>query len=279
MGFISIGDANRPTNLYYREHGAGFPLLFLHGGWGYGIYPFDAQVARLAGRFRILIPDRTGYGKSPRLGRFVRGFHQVAAQEMRDFLDGLGIGPCVLWGHSDGAVTAARMAIAQPDRFPAVVLEAVHYDRCKTGSRGFFETAAANPRKFGAALVAAMAQEHGDDYWEYLLTVHGQAWLDILDTCQDPALDLYSGRIGELRSPALLIHGSRDPRTEPGELEQLRQQAPALELALFAGAQHSPHSEAGFADEVTLTVAHFLKNTGRIPGADGWLVKPPIIGC
>jgi len=260
MGFISIGNGQHPTNLYYREHGHGFPVLFLHGGWGYGLYPFDAQIAHMADRFRILIPDRTGYGKSPRIESFVRGFHQRAAQEMRDFLDGLGIEACVLWGHSDGAVTAARMAIAQPERFPALILEAIHYDRCKPGSRGFFETAASNPRKFGTALVAAMAQEHGEDYWEYLLTVHGRAWLDILDTCQDPALDLYSGRIGELRPPALLIHGSRDPRTEPGELDRLRQQTTTLELALFNGAQHSPHSESEFADAVTRTVAGFLES-------------------
>jgi pimeloyl-ACP methyl ester carboxylesterase len=30
-----------PARIYYREAGSGVPLVFLHGGWGYEIYPFD----------------------------------------------------------------------------------------------------------------------------------------------------------------------------------------------------------------------------------------------
>src|SRR2546430_2611572 len=117
--------------LFYREYGQGSPLLFLHGGWGYGFYPLDVQIEQMQSQFRILIPDRTGYGNSERLTSFPLGFHEHAAEEMRQFLDALGIRDCFLWGHSDGAVTAARMALSQPERFPAVILEAIHYDRCK----------------------------------------------------------------------------------------------------------------------------------------------------
>src|SRR5262245_5622630 len=137
MSFMILEDNSK--SLFYRDAGRGTPLLFLHGGWGYGMYPFDIQIEALASRFRILIPDRTGYGKSPRLERFIRGFHEAAAQEMRGFLDALGIDRCVLWGHSDGAITAVRMGLAQPERFPAMILEAIHYDRCKPSSRSFFE--------------------------------------------------------------------------------------------------------------------------------------------
>src|SRR5579872_1893622 len=160
--------------LFYREFGTGFPLLFLHGGWGYTLYPFDIQIDALGTKYRILIPDRTGYGGSGRLKAFPVGFHELAAAEMRRFLDDLGIDRCVLWGHSDGAVTAARMALTQPERFPAIILEAIHYDRCKPSSRSFFETAATNPRKFGSGVASILAKEHGEDYWEHLLKVHGQ---------------------------------------------------------------------------------------------------------
>ena len=31
-------------SLYYRDVGVGEPpVVVLHGGWGYGIYPFDAS--------------------------------------------------------------------------------------------------------------------------------------------------------------------------------------------------------------------------------------------
>src|ERR1041384_4897257 len=35
-----------PVEIHYRDQGAGAPLLFLHGGWGYQIYPFDRQIER-----------------------------------------------------------------------------------------------------------------------------------------------------------------------------------------------------------------------------------------
>jgi pimeloyl-ACP methyl ester carboxylesterase len=252
-----------PTNLFYREFGQGSPLLFLHGGWGYGVYPFDIQIEQMHSHFRILIPDRTGYGRSSRITSFPPAFHECAAEEMRQFLDALGIDCCHLWGHSDGAVIAARMALRQPERFPSIILEAVHYDRCKPSSRGFFETAATDPRKFGSTIVSAMEREHGVDYWEHLLKVHGQAWLDILDTCVNPERDLYSGAIGDLRVPALLLHGSEDPRTEPVEIQALQASCPILRLHLIPGAGHSPHSEPISAAESTRAALKFFNSKDR----------------
>lgn len=246
------------TALHYREYGEGAPLLFLHGGWGYPMYSFDAQIAALRDRFRILIPDRTGYGRSPHLESFVPGFHELAAEEMRQFLAALNIEQCSLWGHSDGAVTAVRMAIAKPERFHSIVVEAIHYDRRKPSSRRFFETAASDPARFGAGVAAAMAAEHGEDYWQQLMTTHGKAWLDILDTSADPARDLYSGRIGELKVPTLLIHGSADPRTEPDELKQLATANPTVNMHVIEGATHSPHSEPASESEVTRVARSYL---------------------
>ena len=70
--------------------------------------------------------------------------------------------------------------------------------------------------------------------------------------------------------PLLFVHGGRDPRTEPGELDALRatlarapaNRAPATEEARFAilpEGGHSPHSERATADEVTRIAAAFLR--------------------
>ena len=73
-----------------REAATAEPLLVLHGGWGYEFYPFDAQIAELTDR-RIVIPDRTGYGKSPHLAALPPGFHHRAAAEHEALLDALAI--------------------------------------------------------------------------------------------------------------------------------------------------------------------------------------------
>lgn len=244
--------------LHFREYGRGFPLLFLHGGWGYEIYPLDPQIEQLGKRFRIIVPDRSGYGKSGRVIEIPRGFHRRAAAEMRAFLDALGIAKCMLWGHSDGAVISIIMGIAELERFPRIIAEAIHLDRCKPRSRGFFETQAANPMKFGPKVAQVLAREHGEDYWQELLRIHGAAWLDILDNCQDPAQDLYDNRISELKAPLLVLHGSEDPRTEPGELESFSSAVPHTTIQVIKGAGHSPHSEREFSEESTRVVDAFL---------------------
>src|SRR5207247_4257309 len=93
--------------IYYRDAGEGPPLVFLHGGWGYEVYPFDRQIAALCPSRRVVIPDRTGYGRSPSTGsssthdRLETTFHERAAEETRALIDTLGLERPVLWGHSD----------------------------------------------------------------------------------------------------------------------------------------------------------------------------------
>ena len=51
MPLVTLGDsplAGGLADIYYREFGSGVPLVFLHGGWGYEIYPLDEQ-ARAGG--------------------------------------------------------------------------------------------------------------------------------------------------------------------------------------------------------------------------------------
>ena len=118
MPYVEIPDTplapgRSPVELYYREVGRGAPLLVLHGGWGYEFYPFELQIAALADTHRIVIPDRTGYGKSPRVAGFPSGFHEAAAFEAERFLDALDIERCAIWGHSDGAVIAVRSEVQE----------------------------------------------------------------------------------------------------------------------------------------------------------------------
>jgi len=135
-----------PLTIHYREYGSGQPLVFLHGGWGYGIYPFDEQIKALQGNYRILIPDRTGYGRSTKaLGEMPLDFHKRAAEETLAFLDALGIERAVFWGHSDGSVISAKIGMAAPKRCECLILEAFHLLKKKPGSRAFFERFAANP--------------------------------------------------------------------------------------------------------------------------------------
>lgn len=241
------------NDLFYRDTGTGAPpIVVLHGGWGYAFYPFDDAIAGIARRF--VIPDRTGYGSSPARADLPRGFHTLYADETSRLLDALGITRCILWGHSDGAVIAALLAIREPSRCAGVILEALHLDREKPRSREFFTRMAEAPDAFGERVTSKLEAEHGPR-WRDIIQADGRAWLDIAATPHD---DLFEDRLHELRVPTLVLHGTQDPRTEPGELDRLRRDVPHAEIHMIEGAQHSPHSERAHAATCTSIVRRFL---------------------
>lgn len=239
--------------LYYRDSGRGDPpIVVLHGGWGYEFYPFDHALAHIPRRF--VIPDRTGYGKSPARDALPPRFHAMYAAETARLLDALAIDRCVLWGHSDGAVIAALLGIRDPARYAGIILEAIHVEGDKPRSREFFTMMARDPEGFGARVTARFAAEHGPE-WRRIIRAGGEAWLEL---AAHPGDDLYDERLDDLRVPTLILHGADDPRTEPRELDRLRRDLPHAELHLLAGAGHSPHSERGSAATCTALVTAWL---------------------
>ena len=151
-------------------------------------------------------------------------------------MNGADDGPVVAELLVHGAIIALRLALAMPDRVSAVIAEASHYFRRKPRSRGFFESVIANPASTD------------------IMRLHARAWLQIGEDAASDADDFYDGRLSEIFVPVLIIHGARDPRTEPGEIDALAREAglsgtpPGIAI-LDAG--HSPHSESATADDVT----------------------------
>ena len=250
-----------PVTIHYREFGRGKPLVILHGGWGYGIYPFDRQIAAFASQYRILIPDRSGYGHSTLVNEEMPlDFHRRAALETFAFLDALGIESAILWGHSDGSVIAAMMGMIAPKRCKGVILEAFHFLRRKPGSRSFFERFAAHPEELGDETRRLLAEDHGETNWQTVLRRNCGAWFRIADSLQRPDEDLYDGRLDELRVPTLFLHGSLDPRTERGEMESVQRALPRATIHFIAAGKHSPHSEEDAWQECNASASEFFRS-------------------
>lgn len=248
-----------PVEIYYRDEGEGAPIILLHGGWGYGLNPFNRQQEKLRDEFRVICPDRSGYGGSTRLyNGFSIDFHYRAAAETLSLMDALGLERVFFWGHSDGAVIAAIIGFTAPERVQGLILEAFHYYRMKPSSREFFETLANQPEALGAELCERFALEFGEENWRELITSHAKVWSVIALKSSGPEDDLYGGILNELLAPALFIHGRLDPRTEPGELEAVTQQLQNAEMNILDAAGHCPHSEVASADLATQLARDFL---------------------
>jgi len=240
--------ASGPAEIHFRDFGSGVPLVFLHGGWGYEIFPLDLQWSAIQD-FRVLVPDRTGYGGSTKPGIFGADFHRRALQETLQFLDALQLDRCIFWGHSDGAVIAAWLGLTVPEHCVGLIMEAFHYDREKPRSRAFFEAMASDPDSLGARVIAVLQREHGEPYWRELIRSQGQAWLDIARSAAGNNNDLFDGKLSQLRVPAVFIHGAEDPRTEPWELAAVSRELPAALMQVIKNGGHSPHSESASAAE------------------------------
>jgi 3-oxoadipate enol-lactonase len=234
----------RPVQIHYRDVGSGRPVVFLHGGWGYGVYPIDRQIEALGSQVRFVIPDRSGYGRSARLPKQMpTDFHRRAAEETLGVLDALGIERAVLWGHSDGAVIATMIGLSAPQRCARLILEAFHFYRNKPSSRSFFQRFANHPEKVSEKAQSLLAVDHGAEGWRKVIQRNCRVWLRIAAQSTRPGEDLYDGRLSELKVPVTFVHGRHDPRTEPGEMERAHEALADAEMRFIEDGRHSPHSE------------------------------------
>jgi 4,5:9,10-diseco-3-hydroxy-5,9,17-trioxoandrosta-1(10),2-diene-4-oate hydrolase len=110
-------------DLHYHEAGSGFPVVLLHGGGpgASGWSNFSRNFAPLAQKWRVLVPDLPGFGKSERVTveDKVFGFYSGV---VRDFMRALGIEQAHFVGNSLGGGTALKLALDHPDSVGGLVL-------------------------------------------------------------------------------------------------------------------------------------------------------------
>ena len=244
MPSVDLRAAAGGVHIAYTDEGAGPAVVFLHGGWGAALYPVTAQAAALAGRARLLVPTRSGYGRSTPLTEFAPGFHERAAAETLAVLDALGIGRAVLWGHSDGAVIAAHAALQAPGRVAGVVLEALHLYGDKPGSHRFFADTAEDPDWVGERAAAILAGEHGADRWRGVLRMNARAWLDLRRRLPRPA-DLYGGRLGAIDGAGAGRARARGPAHGAGRARRHLRRPPDRASRAAGGSRTQPAQRAG----------------------------------
>jgi pimeloyl-ACP methyl ester carboxylesterase len=106
--------------LHYHECGAGAPLILLHGNGESTAY-FQHQMEPFAARFRVIAVDTRGHGQSPR-GDMPFTLAQFA-EDLKQFLDAMGIQKAHILGFSDGANIALLFALKYPQFVDKLILD------------------------------------------------------------------------------------------------------------------------------------------------------------
>ena len=107
------------VELYYEVHGAGEPLILLHGFGGCS-QDWSPLITDLRTQFQLIIPDMRGHGPSTNPSKLFR--HQESAADMFALLDHLGVGTFKGLGVSGGGNVLLHLATQQPQRVQAMVL-------------------------------------------------------------------------------------------------------------------------------------------------------------
>jgi proline iminopeptidase len=121
-GWLAVDGGHR---IHWEEcgHPLGLPALFVHSGPGAGCRPddrrwFDPQ------RYRIILFDQRGTGRSQPLGRTTRNRTSLLVADMERLRRHLGIARWLLLGGSWGATLALAYAQRHRERVAALVLRA-----------------------------------------------------------------------------------------------------------------------------------------------------------
>ena len=101
-------------NLYFETHGAGRPLILLHGGLGSGEM-FGPILPALAERHQVIAPDLQGHGRTADIDRPID--IRLMADDIAALIEHHGLDEPVVVGYSLGGGVALQTAI----KYPAMV--------------------------------------------------------------------------------------------------------------------------------------------------------------
>jgi pimeloyl-ACP methyl ester carboxylesterase len=205
----------------YDVHGAGPPIVLLHGATSSGREDFAAQIPILSRAFLVHVPDARGHGSTR--WDATGGFrYDWLVDDLLAFVDELGLSTFHLIGFSMGAMTALQFATRYPERLRTLVVVGITTQR---EPRASVASRLMNPERidrddptWAKELDARHDAGQGAGAWRRLLPaiaadVRGQPLLSPRD-------------LRRIELPALVVCGDRDPFVPVDHAWGLQRQLP-----------------------------------------------------
>jgi len=227
-----------------RERGSGVPLVFLHGGTGTGAFDWGEIAGRLAPRYRTVVFDLRGHGRSSHEGEEF-GVVRFGLDTVH-VLRALGLERAVLVGFSVGGNTLLGLLARDPR--PALAL--VTIGASARGDPGRVQEIMAGP---WPDYLTGLEHEvgSGPEYWRELRGRLAHDW------AQNVSLD--DEALRRITCPTLVCHGDRDRVQQLGYAEHLAAALPDAELFVAEGAGHAVQLEQP--EQFLQVLERFLERT------------------
>src|SRR5947207_1096618 len=189
--------------LYYEIHGAGKPLVLLHGGLG-AIEMFGPNLPALAQGRQLIAVDLQGHGRTADIDRPLSV--ALMADDIAALIKHLGLASADVMGYSLGGGVALQTAIRHPEVVRKLVLVSTPFRR-----DGFYPEILAQQGQVGPAAAEAMKQTPmyqlyaslapRPEDWPRLLGKIGEAMKQDFDFSKD---------IGGITATTLVVAGAAD---------------------------------------------------------------------
>ena len=217
----------------YDVHGAGPPLVLLHGATSTGREDFAAQVPAFSKAFRLYLPDARGHG-STRWDAADGFTYGQLVDDLLAFVDALGLDTFHLFGFSMGAMTGLQFASRYPDRLRTLVVAGITTQREPRASVARRLMDPERIDRLDPAWAALLGRRHdavqGAGAWRRLLPAIAG------DVAIQPLLEPRELRRIEL--PAMVAVGDRDPFVPVDHAWGLTRQLPDGRLFVAPGCGH-----------------------------------------
>ncbi len=238
------------AGLYYEVHGPeGAPVVLLSSGLGGSASYWAPNLAALAERYRVVVYDHRGTGRS---AREVAGDLTLEAVggDMIALMDALDIARATVIGHAIGGMAGLAVALSQPERIERLVV-----------INGWAKLDPHSARCFDTRL--ALLRDSGPRAYLHAqpLFLYPAQWISdhhaALQAEEEAMLAHFPGaemiqrriaaarrfdvaeRLGDIRVPTLIVVSEDDMLVPPAQSERLAAGIPEAQLARMATGGHA----------------------------------------
>ncbi|HEX2103810.1 MAG TPA: alpha/beta fold hydrolase [Solirubrobacteraceae bacterium] len=199
---MSYADVNG-LSLYYEEHGAGAPLVLLHGGIG-ASEMFAAILDELAEHRRVIAVDLQGHGHTADIDRPLRA--ELLADDIAALIGHLGLERAEVMGYSLGGMVALRTAIQHPARVRRLVLVSIPFRR-----DGSFPEVLAAMDAMGPEIAEMIKQAPVYEHYARVAPRPDDWTAHIAKTAEFVKADFdWSADVSALTAPTMLVYADAD---------------------------------------------------------------------
>jgi 3-oxoadipate enol-lactonase len=231
------------------QHGNGPPLVLLHSLLS-DRASFDAIVAELSKRFRVVVPELPGFGRSEAVSGGLAGVADRMAEAMNELADSEDV---IVLGNGYGGFVALQMAIRHPDIAARLILADCGAAFSEAGREAFRNMAAVTrARGLSAITDVAMRRLFAPEFQQAnpdLMRERREAFLktdpDVLCAACEALAGLYlRPQLDQVKIPVLVVVGEHDEATPPPMSQELAAALPQARLKIIPGCAHVPQLQA-----------------------------------